>query len=86
MLVVGGISMHASRKSALAELGLVSDADEFREQAEDARQMAAQALSQEDKAFWLELAEGWLKLAQEADFGPTSAIMADRIRRWYPKG
>jgi hypothetical protein len=45
----------------------VSDADEFRKQAEDARQMAARSLKQEDKAFWLRLAEDWNKLAQEAD-------------------
>jgi gluconate kinase len=45
----------------------VSDADEFRKQANDARQMAARSLKQEDKAFWLRLAEDWIKLAQEAD-------------------
>jgi hypothetical protein len=45
----------------------VSYGDEFREQAKDARQMASRSLKQEDKAFWLRLAEDWIKLAQEAD-------------------
>ena len=45
----------------------MSEADDFRKQAEDARQMAARSLKQEDKAFWLRLAEDWNKLAQEAD-------------------
>jgi hypothetical protein len=45
----------------------VSDADDFRKQAQDARQMALRSLKQEDKAFWLRLAEDWIKLAQEAD-------------------
>jgi hypothetical protein len=42
----------------------VTDADEFRKQAEDARQMAARSIKKEDKAFWLRLAEDWIKLAQ----------------------
>ena len=45
----------------------MSDAAGFRKHAEDARQMAARALRQEDKVFWLRLAEDWNKLAQEAD-------------------
>jgi hypothetical protein len=44
-----------------------SQADEFRKQAEECRQLAATALKAIDKAFWLRLAEDWLKLAQEAD-------------------
>jgi hypothetical protein len=44
----------------------VTDADEFRKQAIEARQMAARSLKQEDKAIWLRLAEDWLKLAQSA--------------------
>jgi hypothetical protein len=31
----------------------VSDGDECRKQAKDARQMASRSLKQEDKAFWL---------------------------------
>jgi hypothetical protein len=41
------------------------DADEFRKQAEDCRKFAALRLN--DRAFWLELAEDWMKLAQEGD-------------------
>jgi hypothetical protein len=43
------------------------DAAQFRKQAEECRQLAAIALKQSDKAFWLRLAEDWLKLAQKAD-------------------
>jgi hypothetical protein len=42
-------------------------ADQFRKQAKECRQWAATALKAVDKAFWLRLAEDWLKLAQEAD-------------------
>ncbi len=45
----------------------MSNADQFRKDAEEARQMAARTTKQEDKAFWLRLAEDWNKLAQEAD-------------------
>jgi hypothetical protein len=46
---------------------MIDTADEFRKQAEECRQLAATALKAIDKAFWLRLAEDWLKLAQEAD-------------------
>jgi hypothetical protein len=42
-------------------------ADDFRKQADEARQMAACSLKQEDKAFWLRLAEDWIKLAGQTD-------------------
>lgn len=45
----------------------MSDADQFRKQAEDARAMAARSLTLGDKAFWLRIAEDWIKLAQIAD-------------------
>ena len=45
----------------------MSNADQFRRDAEEARQSAARSTKQEDKAFWLRLAEDWYKLAQEAD-------------------
>jgi gluconate kinase len=45
----------------------VSDADDFRTQAEEARQTAARSLKPDDKAFWLRTAEDWMTLAQEAD-------------------
>jgi hypothetical protein len=41
------------------------DNDEFRKLAEDCRKFAA--LKSNDRAFWLELAEDWMKLAQEGD-------------------
>jgi len=41
------------------------DTNEFRKQAENCRKFAA--LSLNDRAFWLELAEDWTKLAQEGD-------------------
>jgi hypothetical protein len=45
----------------------VSDSDEYRKQAEEARQMAAKAVLREDQVFWLRMAEDWAKLAQAAD-------------------
>jgi hypothetical protein len=42
----------------------MTDADDFRKQA---RQMAARSLKQEDKVFWLRLAEDWINLAQQAE-------------------
>ena len=45
----------------------MSDADEFRKEAEEARKMSVRSLKQEDKVFWLRLAEDWIKLAQQAD-------------------
>jgi gluconate kinase len=45
----------------------MTKADEFRKQANDAREMATRALKQEDKAVWLRVAEDWIKLAQQAD-------------------
>jgi len=45
----------------------VSVADEFRKQAEEAKQMASHCYKAENEALWLRLAENWLKLAQEAD-------------------
>ncbi len=65
---VGGalLAFGASGHTRLLRCNL-SDADEFRKQATDAREMAARSLKQEDKAFWLRLAEDWIKLAQQAD-------------------
>ena len=45
----------------------VSDADEYRRQAENARKMADRTARTEDKAFWLRMAEDWAKLALTAD-------------------
>jgi hypothetical protein len=46
---------------------MTNDADQFRKEAKEARQMADSAAIPEDKEFWLHIAEEWLKLAQEAD-------------------
>ena len=45
----------------------MSEGDTFREQAEEARKMAARSLSEADKAFWLGVAEDWIKLARQVD-------------------
>jgi hypothetical protein len=41
----------------------MTDAERFRQKAEEARAMAAKVLSPLDKEAWLELAEDWLKMA-----------------------
>jgi hypothetical protein len=46
------------------EACMSKSSDEFHKQAEDCRKFAA--LNSNDKAFWLELAEDWTKLAQAA--------------------
>jgi hypothetical protein len=44
-------------------ISTTDDGDKFRKQAEDATEQAAKAFSPLDKAAWLRVAEGWLKLA-----------------------
>ena len=41
----------------------MSPSEEFRKQANIANKLAARSLKDADKAFWLRLAENWLKLA-----------------------
>lgn len=53
-----------ARQATIADM---SDPDEFRKQGEECRQLAGTAIKPVDKAFWLRLAEDWLKLAQDAD-------------------
>jgi hypothetical protein len=53
--------------ASLTQGANVSDADEFRKQADAAREMAALSSKEEDKTFWLRFAEDWIKLAREAD-------------------
>ena len=48
--------------------------DEYRKQAEQCRKNAEGSLKQEDKAFWLLLAENWLKLAQNCDETSNTAL------------
>ena len=43
------------------------DSKKLRNEATEARQMADAASNQQDKDFWLSIAEGWLKLARETD-------------------
>jgi hypothetical protein len=45
----------------------MSDADQYRKQAEDARQIAAKTANQDCKTFWLRMAEDWDRLARVAD-------------------
>ena len=48
--------------------------EQYRDEAERARQTAKQAVSARDRAFWLALAANWEKLAKEAE--------APKIRPW----
>jgi hypothetical protein len=49
-------------------------AEQYRDEAERARQTAKQAVSARDRAFWLALAANWEKLATEAE--------APKIKPW----
>jgi hypothetical protein len=44
-----------------------TEADRFRKEAEECRQLADKAINPLDKEEWLRLASDWSKLAQEAD-------------------
>jgi hypothetical protein len=46
---------------------MVLDGEKLRKEAAEARQMADAASNQQDRDFWLGIAEGWSKLAREAD-------------------
>jgi hypothetical protein len=45
----------------------MSDAIEFRKQAEECQQLAKTSRNPDNRKFWLKLAADWLKLAQAAD-------------------
>jgi len=49
-------------------------AEQYRSEAEKARQTAKQAVSARDRAFWFALAANWEKLAKEAE--------APKIKPW----
>jgi hypothetical protein len=51
-----------------------ADADQFRKQAEECRQLAATALKAAAKAFWLRLADDWLRLAQRKRISRRSCV------------
>lgn len=44
-----------------------TDAERFRTEAEECRQMALKATGDKDKETWLRLAADWLKMAEEAE-------------------
>ncbi|WGR73690.1 MULTISPECIES: hypothetical protein [unclassified Bradyrhizobium] len=44
-----------------------TDAERFRKEAEECRQMAARAINPADRDGWLKLADDWIKLASEAE-------------------
>jgi hypothetical protein len=44
-----------------------TEAEEFRKQAEECRQLAEQTISPLDKEAWLRLADEWMRLAREAE-------------------
>jgi hypothetical protein len=46
-----------------------ADAERYRREAQECRELAEKAESPLDKEAWLQLAGDWLKLAQEADRG-----------------
>ena len=48
-------------------LGMETDAQRFREEAEECRKLAYRAINPLDKEAWLKLAAEWIKLAQGAD-------------------
>jgi hypothetical protein len=43
------------------------DADRYREEAEECRKLAENAVSKPDKEAWLSLAADWIKLAENAE-------------------
>jgi hypothetical protein len=69
-LLAFGTSWHNVAPTSQCRSRILSDADDLRKQAEDARQMVGRVLKKEDKAFWLRLAADWAKLAQDADEKP----------------
>jgi hypothetical protein len=44
-----------------------TDAERFRSEAKECRQLAERATSAIDKEAWLRLAENWIKLVEEAE-------------------
>jgi hypothetical protein len=44
-----------------------TDADRFRQEADECRKLAERSPSQLDKEAWLRLAADWIKLAENAD-------------------
>jgi hypothetical protein len=60
--------MNAGGQRGLAlELRQSAEAEQYRNEAERARQTAKQAVSARDRAYWLALAANWEKLAKAAE-------------------
>ena len=51
-----------------------STTEQFHDQAEDCRSLAAKAPKAVDKAFWLRLSDYWLELGEEADRGALDEV------------
>jgi hypothetical protein len=51
-----------------------TDADRFRQEADECRKLAEKSVSQLDKEAWLRLAADWIKLAESAQ---------QRRRKWF---
>jgi hypothetical protein len=66
--------MNAGGHSAALEYRRIAAAEQYRKEAERARETAKQAANSRDRAFWLALAANWEKLAIEAE--------APKIRPW----
>jgi gluconate kinase len=59
----------------------LADAQEFRAQAALARFLAARALKDQDRTFWLKLADEWLQLALQAELHRVSPATLQSIKR-----
>ena len=66
--------MNAGGHSAALEYRRIAAAEQYRKEAERARETAKQAVSARDRAFWSALAANWEKLAKEAE--------APKIKPW----
>ena len=64
----------ASQRGLALEFRQRADAEQFRKEADRARETAKQAVGARDRAFWSALAANWEQLAKEAE--------APKIRPW----
>jgi len=70
-----------ARSTATASMAahMFEDATQYRERAEEARQLAEKSINPLDKEVWLRVAGEWLKLAQNAE---TQANDQGRLSWW----
>jgi hypothetical protein len=59
----------------------VTEAQEFRSQAAQARWLAARALKERDRVFWLRLADEWHQLAVQAELKHVSPTTLQSVKR-----